>query len=81
MRACAITPRAREKKKKERGREKQRESSSGRTMIDGGARNFFLKEKEGVVAESDIHTLNNVWVISFHVESSICTHTRARAKA
>ena len=50
-------------------------------MIDGGARLFFLKEREGVVAESGIHTLNDAWVISFHVESSICTHTRARAKA
>ena len=39
-------------------------------MIDGGARNFFLKEREGVVAESGIHTLNDAWVISFHVESS-----------
>ena len=69
------------KREEEREREKQRESSSGRTMIDGGARLFFLKEREGVVAESGIHTLNDAWVISFHVESSICTHTRARAKA
>jgi len=80
MRACT-TPRARERKReREREREKQRESS-GRTMIDGGAR-FFLKKKRGCCGgESGTHTLNDVWVISFHVESSICTHTRARAKA
>jgi len=32
-------------------------------MIDGGARLFFLKEREGVVAESGIHTLNDAWVM------------------